>query len=86
MPATVSFASLGMGDLTIEEKWAVVRDLQDEIDLEDIVPDAYATTEEWHAELRRRVAKADANPAASRDFNLINSEIVAELEASEREK
>jgi putative addiction module component (TIGR02574 family) len=81
-----TFASLGLDHLSEDDKWELVRDLNDELEETGVIPGGFATKDELHAELLRRAAADDADPEAARDFNTVYDEIMAELDASEKVK
>ena len=73
-----TFASLGLGDLPLEEKRIIADALMQEVDAE-CIPGGYATLEEFHAELDRRMDEDDANPDDAIPWEVVYGETTKRL-------
>jgi putative addiction module component (TIGR02574 family) len=79
MPTT--FASLGLNHLSEDDKWNLVRDLGDELEASRGIPGGFATLEEFHAELDRRIAEDDANPEDAIPWEVVDADATRRLKA-----
>jgi hypothetical protein len=72
----VTFASLGMGGLSLDEKRVIAHQLLHEVDAE-CIPGGFATREALFEDLDKREAEADADPNGWRDWDEVYEEVVA---------
>ena len=69
-----TFADLGLGELPLEEKRIIATALMQEVDSE-CAPGGFATLEEFHADLDRRIEEDDADPVGAIPWEQAKAEL-----------